>query len=122
MSYEYQTAMETLLKDIPDHDEKTLIHHELVEAAIKLDLIIQSMNSESERLISYTNIFLRDLHDERKEGITAGGSFLYGTDLTRNVAFLHTRYVERKAAMFTLTRLLLGDSNHKKFVELVKNS
>lgn len=122
MAYEYQTAMETLLRDIPDHDDTTAVYHELVEAAIRLDLVIQSSLEISERLITYTNMFVRDMKSERNEGLVHAGTLMYGNDLVRDLYCRHSKYVERKSSLSTLIKLLLGDSNHKKFIDLVKNS
>ena len=116
----YQDAMVTLLKDVPDHDENTIVYYQLLDHARVVDNSIEDMGKDANRMILFLNSFLRDLETESKEGRNPCGSLMSG-HLIGELGCRHARYVARKDGLFTLVRLLLGDSNYKKFVELVKN-
>ena len=64
----YQDAMVTLFKDVTDHDESTLVYHQLLDHARVVDNIVEDMIKDANRLIMYTNIFIRDISEEAKEG------------------------------------------------------
>jgi len=115
----YQTSIETLLKDIPDHDETTLVYHQLLDHARMVDVLVEDMLVIAERLITHTNSFIRDLKEESKDRSPCG--YPMTGSLNQDLHWSHAKYVARKDSLFTLVRLLLGDSNYKKFLELVKN-
>ena len=117
----YQTAMETLFKDIPDHDDTTLVYHQLLDHARVVDHVIEDMIKDANRLIMYTNIFIRDISEEAKDGRNPCGYLMSGT-LNQDLHVRHAKYVARKDSLFTMIQLLLGASNYKMFLELVKNS
>jgi len=116
----YQTAIVTLFKDVTDHDESTLVYHQLLDQARAVDILVEDMIKDANRLITYTNSFIRDMNEEAKEGQTPCGYLMSG-NINQDLHVRHARYVARKDGLFTLVRLLLGSSNHKKFVDLVKN-
>jgi hypothetical protein len=115
----YQTAIQTLLKDIPDHDESTLVYHQIMDQARVVDGCVEDMGRDANQMILFLNSFLRDLAEEATGGADPSGSLMY-THLVHDLGRRHAKYVARKEGLFTLVRLLLGDSNHKKFVDLVK--
>jgi len=119
MKTHYQDAMVTLFKDVTDHDESTLVYHQLLDHARVVDNIVEDMIKDANRLIMYTNIFIRDMNEEAKDRNPSGYP-MTGT-LNQDLHVRHAQYVARKDSLFTLVRLLLGDSNYKKFLELVKN-
>ena len=116
----YQDAMVTLLKDVPDHDESTLVYHQLLDHARVVDNIVEDMIKDANRLIMYTNTFIRDMSEEAKEGRIPCGYLMSGT-LNQDLHVRHAKYVARKDGLFTMVQLLLGASNYKMFLELVKN-
>lgn len=118
MKSTYQDAMVTLFKDIPDHDENTLVYLQLNDHARVVDNIVEDMIKDANRLIMYTNTFIRDMSEEAKDRNPSGYP-MTGT-LNQDLHVRHAQYVARKDGLFTLVRLLLGDSNYKMFLELVK--
>ena len=116
----YQTAIQTLLKDIPDHNENTMIHYRFLDVARGIDGTIDDMNRDANQMILFLNAFTRDLAEEATGGADPSGSLMY-THLVHDLGRRHAKYVTLKLELFTLIRILLGDSNHKKFVDLVKN-
>ena len=119
MKTTYQDSMATLLKDIPDHDESTLVYHQLLDHARVVDNLIEDMIKDANRLIMYTNTFIRDISEEAKDRNPSGYP-MTGT-LNQDLHVRHAKYVARKDGLFTLVQLLLGASNYKMFLELVKN-
>lgn len=115
----YQTAIQTLLKDIPDHDANTLVHYRLLDVARGIDGCVEDMGKDANQMILFLNSFLRDLAEEASGGADPSGSLMY-THLVHDLGRRHAKYVTLKLELFTLVRILLGDSNHKKFVDLVK--
>ena len=114
----YQNVIETLLKGT-DHDETTVVYHQLIDHGRMVDVLIEDLLVNAERLIMYTNSFIRDLTEESGSRNPCGYP-MTGT-LNQDLHVRHAQYVARKDSLFTLVRLLLGDSNYKKFLELVKN-
>ena len=115
----YQDAMVTLFKDVPDHDESTLVYHQLLDHARVVDNLIEDMIKDANRLIMYTNSFIRDLAEESGSRNPCGYP-MTGT-LNQDLHVRHAKYVARKDGLFTMVQLLLGASNYKMFLELVKN-
>ena len=121
MKTTYQDSMTALLKDIPDHDENTMIHYRLLDVARGIDGTIDDMNRDANQMILHLNSFIRDLAEEASGGADPSGSLMY-THLVHDLGRRHAKSVTLKLELFTLVRILLGDSNHRKFVELVKNA
>ena len=119
MKTTYQDAIVALFKDVTDHDESTLVYHQLVDTARVVDNLVEDMIKDANRLIMYTNSFIRDLGEEAKEGRNPCGYLMSGT-LNQDLHVRHAKYVVSKDGLFTLVRLLLGATNYKKFIELVK--
>jgi hypothetical protein len=116
----YQDSMTALLKDILDHDDTTLVYHRLLDVARGIDGTIDDMNRDANQMILHLNAFTRDLAEEASGGADPSGSLMY-THLVHDLGRRHAKYVTLKLELFTLVLILLGGSNHRKFVELVKN-